>query len=62
MTTARQDREFNDMLHEHLRADTTLQRCIQWISDNVRPEVVFSEDELGSWAEEHGYAKKESEQ
>jgi hypothetical protein len=57
MTTARQDREFNEMLMEHLRQDSALEKCIAWIAENMNPQLVFSQCDLETWAQDNGYIK-----
>lgn len=55
MTTSIQDRKFNEMLMEHLRQDSSLEQCVEWIRNNMNPEDVFSDKDLAQWAEEIGY-------
>ncbi len=51
MTTAQQDRQFNQMLMPTLTQDASLQNAIDWISDNMNPNDVFSDADLAVWAE-----------
>ena len=59
LTSTKQDREFNEMLHEHLRQDSSLERCIEWIRNNMNPDDVFSESDLDVWADNNGYVNEE---
>jgi hypothetical protein len=53
-TTAKQDRQFVDAI-----IDTTiLESAIDWIANNLRPEDVFDEKDLETWAEESDYIKR----
>ena len=36
-----------------------LDKVVEYISDNLRPEDVFEEDELKEWANDNGYVKPE---
>ena len=57
MTSSKQDREFGDMLSEHLRQDSSLEKCIEWIQGNMNPEDVFQKRDLELWAEDAGFVK-----
>jgi len=57
MTTAEQDRKFNEMLMPTLTQAASLQNAIDWISYNMNPENVFSASDLEAWAEDNGYVK-----
>lgn len=58
VTTVRQDRAFlTDVINPSLTS--VLEEAISWISDNMRPEEVFSDKQLISWAEDNGYKKVE---
>lgn len=54
-TSSIQDRQFNNMLMEHLRNDATLEKCIEWIRDNMSPEDVFRYADLEEWAMKVGF-------
>lgn len=36
-----------------------LDRVVEYINDNLRPEDIFSDEELGEWATDNGYVKEE---
>ena len=64
MTTKGQDKRFQALMEENILDESTMQpevltAAIKWISENVNPEIVFSDKELSAWAESNGY-KKES--
>jgi hypothetical protein len=54
-TTVSQD---NNFLKAILPSDL-LESSIDWISKNMEPSDVFSENELEAWAEANGYVKEE---
>lgn len=35
-----------------------LDGALEWIRDNMKPDQVFGDNELGEWAEENGYVKE----
>lgn len=39
-------------------SENLLENAIEWIRENLRPEKVFEEDELKSWAEKNGYKSR----
>ena len=56
MTTAVQDLAFlNDVIGASL-----LDASIDWISDNLKPEEVFTDADLAVWATDNGYIIPES--
>jgi len=36
-----------------------LEDAVEWIKNNLQPDEVFTEDELGTWAYENGFLKEE---
>ena len=51
-TTIMQDRAFlNTIIPSSLLED-----AIDWIANNMSPEDIFSEEQLKSWAEDHGFS------
>ena len=36
-----------------------LDKVVEWIRDNLRPEDIFEDDELAEWANDSGYVKPE---
>ena len=56
-TSYSQDQEF---LKSVISA-TLLEDAIEWIASNMNPEDMFSESDLGTWAEENGFIKDEDE-
>lgn len=55
MTTAKQDADF---LQSVISA-RLLEEAIDWISSNMNPEEVFSDEDLSFWAEQNGYIKED---
>jgi hypothetical protein len=49
-TTNKQDQEFGNVF---------LEKIINWISDNMEAEDIFSEDHLDRWAKDNGYVREE---
>lgn len=54
MTTAKQDRDFI----EFVVTPYLLEMSIQWISENMEPRDVFSQEDLARWAKRNGYVKE----
>lgn len=54
-TTSLQDKDFIATVIPSLLLET----AIDWISSNLAPEDVFSEDDLDTWAVDSGYVKSE---
>ena len=54
-TTIVQDREFISALI----SSSLLEEAIQWITDNMSPEEVYSDLQLKDWAESAGYVLDE---
>lgn len=53
MTTHLQDKDFiSSLIPKDL-----LQGAIDWISENMDPEDVFTKQDLEAWAEDWGYVK-----
>ena len=52
MTTARQDDAFGRDF---------LEGVVVWITENMEPDEVFTEEALGGWALNNGYIKEEDE-
>jgi hypothetical protein len=55
-TTIVQDREFISALI----SSSLLEEAIQWITDNMSPEEVYSDLQLKDWAESAGYVLDET--
>ena len=62
MPTNKQDKEFSELMEQNVDtitvSSTALDNAIDWISDNLDPDSVFSEKKLEAWAESNGYEKK----
>lgn len=54
-TTLQQDQKFIDEVINI--PDDLLEKSIDWISDNLSPEEVFSEKQLNEWAERNGFVE-----
>ena len=50
-TTVKQDRDFID----NLISSDMLELAIEWIRDNLEPEDVFTDEQLGQWAVDSDY-------
>ena len=50
-TTTKQDQDFITQMI----SDTLLENAIEWISNNLEPEDVFSVKDLEYWAKANGY-------
>ena len=37
--------------------DWPLDDAVEWIAENLAPNAVFTDDELGEWVETNGYTK-----
>lgn len=48
----------NQQFIKELVGDDLLDRAVEYIKDNIRPEDIFSEEELGEWAEDNGFVKE----
>ena len=55
-TTGSQDREFISALI----SSSLLEEAIQWITDNMSPEEIYSDLQLKDWAESAGYVLDET--
>lgn len=53
--------KLNDMFTRELINSDPLDIAIDFISDQLEPEDVFSESKLQDWAENNGYVKAETE-
>jgi len=54
LTAPEQDREFNSAVVPEI----SLGDAIEWISQNMAPEWVFSDQSLRDWAGDNGFAKE----
>lgn len=61
MPTARQDEQFIDQVVKPATEFSSefLDKAIDWIESNLEPNDVFSDKELGAWAEANGYIKQQ---
>lgn len=61
MPTSRQDQDFADVMKDNVdevkMSTTSLDSAIEWIQSQLEPDDVFTEKQLGSWAESNGYSK-----
>lgn len=58
-TTTKQDKDFASELAGEVRLEpSALQTAIDWIKDNLKPDDVFSDKDLETWAENNGYTKE----
>jgi hypothetical protein len=55
MATTRRE---NEMFAENLLVDDPLDKAIEWIHHNLKPEDVFTQTQLSQWAEENGYIEE----
>ncbi len=51
----------NDDFAVYLGADDSLDRATEWIRSNLKPEDVFSDEDLLAWAESNEIKKIENE-
>ncbi len=63
MPSNKQDKEFSELMGEDATAEViistlSLDRAIDYISDNLNPDDVFKIKDLESWAESNGYIKE----
>lgn len=54
-TTSKQDRDFT----EQIIGTGLLENSIEWIRINIRPEDLYSNEQLQDWAESNGYIKEQ---
>ena len=59
ITTARQDKEFLDLILGDLFRGFDAVVVLEWVAHNFSPEDVFDETDLNDWAERNNYVKKE---
>lgn len=61
MATNRQEQDFQEVMRDSVdevkMSTATLGNAIDWISDQLAPDDVFSEKQLAAWAESNGYSK-----
>lgn len=55
MPSTKDNEKFRDSL---FIGKSLLDDAIEWIHDNMKPDHVFGDNELGEWAEENGYVKE----
>lgn len=48
MSTYKQNKEFSESIF-----DSMLDKCIEWIAENMSPSDVFPEKDLKEWAQEN---------
>jgi hypothetical protein len=59
MPTATQDQDFADELHAYSKIQkAALDHAIQWMRNNLDPDDVFDDIQLGEWATSNGYKKE----
>ena len=62
MPTSKEDQSFADVMKDSVDevkiSNTALDNAIDWIGNNLNPDEVFSESDLGEWAEKNGYTKE----
>ena len=58
MTTARQDREFIDLILGDMIKSFDASIVLEWAAKNFSPEDVFDEIALDDWAKRNNYAKE----
>lgn len=57
-TTRQQDKEFQSAIENEVHTtidQTILEVSIEWIKENLSPEDVFDDKQLGEWAENNNY-------
>ena len=64
MPTTRHDDAFASMMADEAEVAVTMPKsaldiAIDWISDNLEPHDVFTDNDLNHWAESKGYKKDE---
>lgn len=45
----------NQQFGKSLLGDDLLDRAVEYIKDNMHPDDIFSDEELGEWASENGF-------
>ena len=61
MPTGREDSEFAEVMRDSVdevkMSSSSLDNAIDWISNHMNPDEIFSEKQLKEWAESNGYTK-----
>lgn len=61
MPTSREDSEFAEVMRDSVdevkMSSSSLDNAIDWISNHMNPDEIFSEKQLKEWAESNGYTK-----
>jgi hypothetical protein len=55
MPSTKDNQKFTESLFS---GSTLLNDALEWIRDNMKPNQVFGDNELGAWAEDNGYTKE----
>lgn len=62
MPTQREDSEFAEVMRDSVdevkMSSSSLDNAIDWISNHMNPDEIFSEKQLKEWAESNGYTKE----
>lgn len=62
MPTTREEQDFSEVMRDSVdevkMSSSSLDNAIDWISDHLDPDEVFSEKKLIEWAEGNGYIKE----
>jgi hypothetical protein len=61
MPTGSQDRAFLELMQSNAEvkmSTASLDEAIDWIKNNLKPDDVFDNKELESWAESNGYIQE----
>ena len=53
-----QIKDFAELLQDEIPFSSFLPMAVDWVAANLRPEDVFPESELDSWAEDNGWTKE----
>lgn len=55
MPSTKDNEKFRDSL---FIGKSLLDDALEWIRDNMKPDQVFGDNELGEWANDNGYVKE----
>lgn len=56
MPSKKDNQKFAEFLVE---GTTLLDAAIEWVKDNMKPDDVFDNTDLSTWAEDNGFVKEE---